>query len=364
MGAEILVGETWKPQAPGLRMTELDLGALAASTSAQDSGAWPALMSTTRASPPPARRAATSPASTSHTVVASSRPGNSPVSGRPPVAMITASGVAAAISAAAARVLSLTSTPRAVPFRRRESGRCREARAARWRGRQAGSGRRARPMPRTARRGGRATPEDPRRLEATGAAADNGHGLGRPGGPFDGMAEDALAAGRDIVDTERILAHQDPVDAVAGADTGADLGFPALPELGDVVRIGKEGTGHADHVDQALGHGMNGGRGIGDAGGMQDRDRGPRRGWRRRAGWIRVPRAAAWSTMRGYVPVPWFRGLAGSLLDHVAALGTLSQACRRHPRRGRDPDPACHPHDRCRDRRSCRDRGPWSTWSA
>ena len=82
-----------------------------------------------------------------------------------------------------------------------------------------------------------------------------------------------LAAGRDIVETERVLAHEDPVDAVAGADTGPDLGLPALPELGDVVRIGKERTGHADHVDQALGHGMDGGRGIGDAGGMQDRNR-------------------------------------------------------------------------------------------
>ena len=58
------------------------------------------------------------------------------------------------------------------------------------------------------------------------------------------------------------------------------------------------------------------------------------------------------------------QGERRNLADHVAALGTLSEACRRHPGRGRDPDPACHPHHRRRDRRPRGEGRALSTWSA
>ena len=74
------------------------------------------------------------------------------------------------------------------------------------------------------------------------------------------------------MDAERLAALVDAVEAIGGADAGADLVLAALHHLADDVRIGDMGAGHADHVELARGDGMARGGDVGDARGMEDRE--------------------------------------------------------------------------------------------
>ena len=85
------------------------------------------------------------------------------------------------------------------------------------------------------------------------------------------MRHRRFAPGRRIVDAERLIALIDAVEAVGGADAGADVGLAPLHDLLDDMRIGDMGARHADHVELALGDGMAGGRDIVDARGVEDR---------------------------------------------------------------------------------------------
>ena len=86
------------------------------------------------------------------------------------------------------------------------------------------------------------------------------------------MRHGRLAAGRGVLDAERVAAGIDAVDAVAGADALADVVDPAFHQLADEVRVGDVGAGHGDHVDMAFGHRAAGGVEVGDALGVEDRD--------------------------------------------------------------------------------------------
>ena len=112
---------------------------------------------------------------------------------------------------------------------------------------------------------------DPRGLEPARPAADDDHLAAHAGRRFDDMRQAFLAAGRDILDAQRVLAPADPVDAIAGADASADLGLAALAQLVDEMRVGDQRARHADHVEVAVGDGMRGGRGVGDARRVEDR---------------------------------------------------------------------------------------------
>lgn len=63
----------------------------------------------------------------------------------------------------------------------------------------------------------------------------------------------------------------DAVDAMAGADTGADAVFLARFQLLDDIRISHMGTRHADHIDQAGGDGMARRRQLRNASRLEDR---------------------------------------------------------------------------------------------
>src|SRR3546814_15364308 len=78
------------------------------------------------------------------------------------------------------------------------------------------------------------------------------------------MRHGRLAPGRRVVNAERLVALVDAVEAVGGADAGADLPLAAGGDLVDDVRVGEVGAGHADHVELALGDGMARRRHVGD----------------------------------------------------------------------------------------------------
>ena len=62
----------------------------------------------------------------------------------------------------------------------------------------------------------------------------------------------------------------DAVEAIGGADAGADGVLASLIDLPDDVGVRDMGAGHADHVEAAFGDRVAGGRDIGDAGGVED----------------------------------------------------------------------------------------------
>ena len=94
----------------------------------------------------------------------------------------------------------------------------------------------------------------------------------RPVGAADLVGHGGLAAGRRVVDAERLVALVDPVEAVGRADAGPDLVLAAGGDLARDVRVGDVGAGHADHVELARGDRVARGRDVVDAGGMEYRD--------------------------------------------------------------------------------------------
>ena len=85
------------------------------------------------------------------------------------------------------------------------------------------------------------------------------------------MGHRGLAAGGRIVNTQRIVAFVEPVEAVGGANAGADVLFPALNNFSDNMRIGDVRPGHADEIELAFGDGMAGSGDVVDAGRMENR---------------------------------------------------------------------------------------------
>src|SRR5437762_5524263 len=76
---------------------------------------------------------------------------------------------------------------------------------------------------------------DPRRLEARRPAAHHDDMFRWPLAACHDVRQGELTAGCDIMEAERILAEEHPVDAIARPDTGTYLGFPSLPELAHVM---------------------------------------------------------------------------------------------------------------------------------
>ena len=74
------------------------------------------------------------------------------------------------------------------------------------------------------------------------------------------------------MDAQRLIALVDAVDAVAGADAGADQVLLPGDDLADDVGVGDQRPGHADHVELALRDGVAGRRHVVDAGGVEDGD--------------------------------------------------------------------------------------------
>ena len=112
---------------------------------------------------------------------------------------------------------------------------------------------------------------DPRGLEAGGARSHHDDLPLRPVAPADRVGHGGLAAGRRVVDAERLVALVDAVEAVGGADAGADLVLAAGRDLARDVRVGDVGAGHADEVELARGDRVARGRDVVDARGVEDR---------------------------------------------------------------------------------------------
>ena len=113
-------------------------------------------------------------------------------------------------------------------------------------------------------------------LQTGRAGADHRHLVRRPVGSGDDVRHGCLAAGRRIVDAQRLVPLVDPVEAIGGADAGANLGLPPLRHLGRDMRVGDMGAGHADHIQLALGDSVAGRRHIVDAGRVEHREFGLR----------------------------------------------------------------------------------------
>ncbi len=113
---------------------------------------------------------------------------------------------------------------------------------------------------------------DTRRLQAAGTGADDHHLALGPSVFDDDVRHRRLAAGRRIVDAQRLAALVDAVEAIGGADAGADLVLAALHHLRHDVRIGDVGAGHADHVELAGGDGVARGGDVGDTRRVEDRE--------------------------------------------------------------------------------------------
>ena len=106
---------------------------------------------------------------------------------------------------------------------------------------------------------------NPRRLEPGGAGTDHHDLARRPIRARDHVRQRRLAPGRRVVQTERLAAFVDAIDAVADPDARADARLLAAHDLGDDVRIRHVRPGHADHVDQAFADRVARGREIADA---------------------------------------------------------------------------------------------------
>ena len=79
-----------------------------------------------------------------------------------------------------------------------------------------------------------------------------------------------LTPGRRILDTYRVQAQVQPVDAQRCAHTGADaVGLPPF-QLGHKVGIGEVGPGHPHQVHGTGLHSVTGGSQVGDSSGVED----------------------------------------------------------------------------------------------
>ena len=89
------------------------------------------------------------------------------------------------------------------------------------------------------------------------------------------MRHRRLAPGGRIVHADRVIAFVDTVEAIGGADAGADLVLPPVHQQAADMRIGDVRARHADHVELARGDRVPRGRHVLDARGMKHRE--PRR---------------------------------------------------------------------------------------
>ena len=78
-----------------------------------------------------------------------------------------------------------------------------------------------------------------------------------------------LAPGRGIVQAEGQPALIDAVQAIVGADAGADVILAALDDLAHQMRVGHVRPRHAHHVQKTRGDGVTRGRDVGDLGGVK-----------------------------------------------------------------------------------------------
>ena len=117
---------------------------------------------------------------------------------------------------------------------------------------------------------------DARRLEPARAGADHHHLL-RLDRSLRVMTC-GIVASRPVAGLwmqTRVIAFVDPIEAIGGADAGADLVLPSLHQQAPDMRVGDVRAGHADHVELAGGDRMARGRHVLDAGGVEHRE--PRR---------------------------------------------------------------------------------------
>ena len=112
----------------------------------------------------------------------------------------------------------------------------------------------------------------PRHFQPGRAGADHDDLFRRPAAPADDVRDRRLAPGGGVVDAQRLAALIDAVEAIGGADAGADLVLAPLHHLLHDVRIGDVGARHAHHVELAGGDGMARRGDVGDARGMEGRE--------------------------------------------------------------------------------------------
>ncbi len=113
---------------------------------------------------------------------------------------------------------------------------------------------------------------DARRLQAGRAGADHHHLPRRSSCALDVVGQGGFAAGGGVVDAEGAKAVIDAVDAIGGADAGADILFSSGGDLVDDMGIGDVSAGHPHHVQLAAGHRMSRRCDIADARGVEDRE--------------------------------------------------------------------------------------------
>ncbi len=90
---------------------------------------------------------------------------------------------------------------------------------------------------------------DPCSLETGGSGPDHDHPL-LIVGPGHLVGHRGLAPCGGVVYAERLAGLVDAVQAVGGTYAGSDLLLTCLDDLGNDVRVGNVGPGHADQVDQ------------------------------------------------------------------------------------------------------------------
>ena len=111
---------------------------------------------------------------------------------------------------------------------------------------------------------------DPRRFQA-GRPRPHHHDLAARTGPgLDHVRHRPLAPRRGVVQAERIPTDVDAIEAVAGADAGADPVLLAPHHLRDDVRVRHVGARHGHHVDVTFAHAVLRRRKVRDPGGVED----------------------------------------------------------------------------------------------
>ena len=110
-------------------------------------------------------------------------------------------------------------------------------------------------------------------FEPAGTGADDDDMFG-PGGDVVGnlLRQIGLPSGGGIVDAGGRTGGVDRVEAHVGAHAGSDIVLASFGDLAREVRIGQLCAGHSDEVEASIGYREPGGRGIGDARGVEDGD--------------------------------------------------------------------------------------------
>src|SRR5699024_4470219 len=114
---------------------------------------------------------------------------------------------------------------------------------------------------------------DPGGLEPGGPGTDDDDVLGALAGIVgDLLGQVGLPAAGGIVDAGRRSRGVDGIEAHVRAHAGADVVLRLLLDLPHQIGVGQLRAGHAHEIEAPVLDGEPGGRGIGDAGGVEDGD--------------------------------------------------------------------------------------------